>query len=159
MYGAVRKSCRKRKVHSRVYFLRKTLNLFISRCRFAEEPKCKTHVLKSLSYKLEPIVQHCIRAALTGLITTENFPAFSLNRCLAHRFASCENIVSRSQALVPPSSGSQLPHQLQRFRQTRRKGNVSTKTVSNAYMSICVALKQVLHIENIQVLKCNTKNN
>ena len=55
-------------------------------------------------YKLEPFVQHCTRAAVTGRITAEKFPALSLNRCLADRFASCENIVSRSQALLlsPP---------------------------------------------------------
>ena len=57
---------------------------------------------KSLSYKLEPNVQRCTRAALTGLITGENFPTLSLNRCLADCFASCENIVSRSQALLLP---------------------------------------------------------
>ena len=39
---------RKRKVHSCVFFLRKTLNLFISRC--AEVPNCKTLVLKALSH-------------------------------------------------------------------------------------------------------------
>ena len=32
---------------------------------------------KSLFYKLEPIVQHCTRAALTGQITAEKFPALS----------------------------------------------------------------------------------
>ena len=32
---------RERKVHSRVYVLHKTLNLFISRCCFSEVPKCK----------------------------------------------------------------------------------------------------------------------
>ena len=32
---------------------------------------------KSLSYKLEPIVQHCTHAALTELITTEKFPSLS----------------------------------------------------------------------------------
>ena len=30
-----------------------------------------------LWFLLEPIVQHCTRAALTGLITAENFPALS----------------------------------------------------------------------------------
>ena len=57
---------------------------------------------KSLSYKLESIVQCCTHAALTGLITAENFPALSQNSCLADCFASCENIVSRSQAFVSP---------------------------------------------------------
>ena len=41
----------------------------------------KSACCKSLSYNLEPIVQHCTRAALTGLIirpvSTENFPALS----------------------------------------------------------------------------------
>ena len=33
-----------------------------------------------------------------GLITAENISTLSYNRCLADRFASCDNIVSRSQA-------------------------------------------------------------
>ena len=32
---------------------------------------------KSLSYKLEPVVQRCTRAALTGLFTVEKFPSLS----------------------------------------------------------------------------------
>ena len=42
------------------------MNLFISRCCFAEVPECKKHVLQVIV--LKPIVRHRTRAALTGLI-------------------------------------------------------------------------------------------
>ena len=47
---------------------------------------------------LEPIVRHRTCAALAGLITVKIFPTLSKSRWLADRFASCENIVSRSQS-------------------------------------------------------------
>ena len=83
--------------------IRSSQNLFISRCClfFCRGTKVLKRACKSLFYYLEPIVQHCTRAALARLINAKIFPALSKNRLLAECFASCENIVSRSQALFP----------------------------------------------------------
>ena len=41
---------RERKIHSRIYVLHKTLNLFISRCLFADVPKCKKHKARTSNH-------------------------------------------------------------------------------------------------------------
>ena len=73
----------------------KTLNLFISCCCFAEVPKCKMHVL-------QVIVLHIRTYCSTMHSRCAHWTNYCRKFSRPHLKPSCENIVSRSQALFLP---------------------------------------------------------